>query len=77
MISLGITSKLPVSLKNFENVIITILVEFVCNAKSFAIAVLVFFLLLFFPLAFLEELPKVLLINCYPGSVRPGSDLFH
>ena len=58
MISLGITSKLPVSLKNFENVIITILGEFVCDAKSFAIAVLVFFLLLFFPLAFFGETAK-------------------
>ena len=71
---MGITSKLPVSLKNFENVIISILVEFVCNAKSFAIAVLVSFLLLFFPLAFLKELPKFLLINCYPGSIRKSEN---
>ena len=42
VISLRITSKLPASLKIFENVI-TILVKFVSNAKSFAIVVLVFF----------------------------------
>ena len=57
MISLDVTSKLPASFKNVKNVIITILVEFMCKAKSFAIAVLVFFHLLFsFPLAFLDQL---------------------
>ena len=69
VISLRITSKLPASLKIFENVI-TILVNFVCNEKSFAIVLLVFFFSL-------DKLPKVLLMNCYPGSVRPRSDLFH
>ena len=49
-----------------------------CNAKRFAIAVLVVFsLLLSFPLAFLDQLPKVILMNYYPGSVRTTSDLFH
>ena len=46
VISLDITSKLPVSFKNFKHVIITILGEFICNAKIFAIAILVFFFLL-------------------------------
>ena len=46
VISLDITSTLPVSFKNFKHVIITILEEFICNAKTFAIAILVFFFLL-------------------------------
>ena len=52
VISLDIASKLPVNFENFKNVIITILVAFVCNAKSFAIAVLVFF---FFSTPFLSS----------------------
>ena len=60
MISLDITSELPVSFKNFKNVI-TIVVEFMRNEKSFAITILVFFfLLLFCPLAYLDQLPKVI-----------------
>ena len=78
VISLDITSKLPVSFKNLKIVIINILLEFMCNAESFAIAFLVFFfLLLSFPLAFLDQLPKVILMNYYPGSVRTRADLFH
>ena len=41
--SLDTASKLPVYFESFKNVVITILVAFVCNAKSFAIAVLVCF----------------------------------
>ena len=75
---MDITSKLPVSFKNFKNFIITILGEFMCNTKSFAIAVLVFFfLLLSFPLAFFDQLPEVLLMNYYPESVRIGSHLLY
>ena len=77
VISIDITRKLPVSFKNFKNFIITILGEFMCNTKSFTTAILVFFfLLLSFPLVFLDELPEVLLMNCYPESVRIGSHLF-
>ena len=75
---MDITSKLPASFKNFKNNIITILVVFMCNTKSVAIVVLVFFfLLLSFPLAFLDQLPKVLSMNYYSGSFRTRSDLFH
>ena len=57
VISLDIISKLPVSLKNFEN-FITILVEFVCNAKSFAIAALFFFSTLFLSARFFGRTAK-------------------
>ena len=77
VISMYIAGKLPVSFKNFKNFVITILGEFMCNTKSFAIAILVFFfLLLSFPLAFLDQLPEVLLMNYYPESMRIGSHLF-